>query len=68
MGKNEGMRIPWYVWGIANSYVAKEGMHGESPGEEIRIASRRSQTMKDPICTAKNFYSILWTIRKLLKF
>lgn len=43
-------------------------MHGESPGEETRKASRRSQTMKDPVYTAKNLYSILWTIRELLKF
>lgn len=43
-------------------------MHGENPGEEIRKASARSQTMKNPVYTAKNFYSILWTIRELLKF
>lgn len=61
MGINEGMRMAWYIWRIANSSVWNEGMQGENSGQEFEKVSRR-QIMKDFVCTAVNFYSILWVM------
>lgn len=61
MGINEGMRMAWYIWRIANSSVWNESMQRVNPGQEFEKVSCR-QIMKDLVYTAINFYSILWVM------